>query len=399
MVDVPNTTADNMANDLFANLTEGKDFTLPALDLSDVSFVTPVSTDNPVYADVTPLNEGSLTSREVGGTGLFDGIMKAVSAHVQEEYDDGRITGKEYSNAYVALTQAALATSVQFLLGKEQAYWSAMLAQKQSQAAEIEVVNTRLSLEASKAATIKQRADAENSAAIYALTKLQLAVEESKHGLTQAQTTQTEYETTTLLPANLGFTQAQTSKIDYEVTYVLPKEVDRIVNQIAIGTAQEGHTVAQKDQVLYTTASLLPSQKLVTDAEKAIKDYQLATFLPAQVAGITVETAGKTYTNDNILPAQRDLALENVETARAKTMDTRTDGVTSIEGSIGKSKDLQQQQIESYQHDAEAKVAKMLLDTWVTQKSIDEGLVPPTSLSDADINTVLTSIRTNLSLV
>lgn len=399
MADVVGTNADNMANDLFANLTEGKDFTLPSLDLSDASFATPSSVDNPAFATITELSEGDLTSRDVGGSGLFDGLMKSVSEHVKEEYESGRITGKEYSNAYVAVLQAAMGSAVQYLLGSQQAHWQAMLTQKQVQAAEIDVVTQRLALEAAKANTVKHRADAENSAVIFALTKLQLASEESKYGLTEAQTLQVEYQTSNLLPAQLGLTNEQISKLDYETTYVLPKQVDHVTSQIAVETAQQAQITAAKDQVLYQTASLLPAQKSVTDAEKAIKDYQLATFLPAQVAGITTETTGKTYTNDNILPAQYSLALENVEAARAKTLDTRTDDITPIAGSIGKSKDLQTQQIDSYKRDSEAKVAKMFLDTWITQKSVDEGLVPPTSISDANINTVLDKIRTNLALV
>ena len=68
-------------------------------------------------------------------------------------------------------------------------------------------------------------------------------------------------------------------------------------------------------------------------------------------------------------------------------------------GQLGVAKALQEQQIESYKRDAETKVAKMLLETWTVQKSMDEGLPAPTSLQDAQINSALTVLRSNLDLV
>ena len=61
-------------------------------------------------------------------------------------------------------------------------------------------------------------------------------------------------------------------------------------------------------------------------------------------------------------------------------------------------KDLYTQQIESYQRDAEVKAAKMFIDTWVTQKTIDEGLTAPTVLQNASIETVMSRIKTNNGL-
>lgn len=95
--------------------------------------------------------------------------------------------------------------------------------------------------------------------------------------------------------------------------------------------------------------------------------------------------------------AQYALVKENYESVRAQTMDTRTDGTTVV-GSIGKQKALYDQQITSYQRDAEVKAAKIFSDAWITQKTIDEGLTAPTALQNASLDRILTVIKTNNKL-
>ena len=83
-----------------------------------------------------------------------------------------------------------------------------------------------------------------------------------------------------------------------------------------------------------------------------------------------------------------------MEVQRAQTMDTRTNGV-AIRGSVGKQKDLYTQQITSYQRDAEVKAAKLFTDAWITQKTIDEGLLPPGAFRNDSINVILRNIKAN----
>ena len=94
---------------------------------------------------------------------------------------------------------------------------------------------------------------------------------------------------------------------------------------------------------------------------------------------------------------QTDLVREQIEAARAQTLDTRTDGAVVV-GSIGKQKALYTQQIDSYQKDAEYKVGKMYLDGWITQKTLDEGLIAPTQLTNAEVDSVMAKLRQNLNL-
>lgn len=103
--------------------------TLPAVDLTDDEFTIPGGTSSALYLEITRLDNEDLTTRTIGGSGAFDALMASVAAHLRGEYDASRITGAEYTKAYIALTQAAMASAVQFLLAREQSYWQGVQAQ------------------------------------------------------------------------------------------------------------------------------------------------------------------------------------------------------------------------------------------------------------------------------
>lgn len=101
------------------------------------------------------------------------------------------------------------------------------------------------------------------------------------------------------------------------------------------------------------------------------------------------------YNLDNMLPAQLKGVQEQAEAQRAQTMDTRSDGITPVNGQIGKQKDLYDQQITSYQRDSEVKAAKMFVDAWITQKTIDEGVLPPSGFTNVSLDVILTALKEN----
>jgi hypothetical protein len=95
-----------------------------------------------------------------------------------------------------------------------------------------------------------------------------------------------------------------------------------------------------------------------------------------------------------LLPQQEKLLKEQTETARAQTMDTRSDGITNITGAVGKQKALYTQQITSYQRDSEVKAGKIFVDAWTVMKTIDEGLLPPTGFNNTTLDAILTTLKT-----
>lgn len=95
---------------------------------------------------------------------------------------------------------------------------------------------------------------------------------------------------------------------------------------------------------------------------------------------------------DLMLPTQRELVTEQIEAARAQTLDTRSDGLP-VTGAIGKQKELHSQQITSYKRDAELKAARPFIDAWITMKTVDEGLLPPTNFTNTSLDQILGTLK------
>lgn len=283
-----------LANTIFPVLVAGESFTFPEVDLDLPIFAQP-GTTGPIYEPVNPIEIEQFTSGQVGGAGAFDLIMTSLKVHLKEEYTANRISGAEYTKAYIGLVQSAMATAAQLVLGKEQAYWQALLIQQQAKVAEAEVVKSRIELETARYALVRAQYEAATTKANYALMKIKLATEDATYG--------------------------------------------NLVNQ-----------------------------------------------------GVGIK-----FTNDYLLPLQRNLLQEQIEVNRAQTLNTRTDGATVV-GQLGKQKDLYTQQITSYQRDAELKATKLFTDSWITQKTIDEGILAPSNFTNATLDVVLNKLRTNLNL-
>lgn len=349
------------ATTIFGAMTSGVDLTLPIVDVSSTAYAPPTTVGNPLYTAPVALTTEDLTTGALDGAGTFDKIMASLNVHFEKQYNEGRITGGDYANAYVAATQGALGAAVQFVLGRDQAFWQAQLAQMQARVAEAEAIRAALAIEETRAAVINARSNALLSQAQYALAKYQLTTE----------------------AVQIERIEAEIAKVSYETTNLLPVEVSRVT--------------AAKDQVLYQTANILPSQNAGLTKDNAIKDYQLASLYPAQVGQITTETAMKEYQKDFIMVEQYALAKEQVEAARAQTLDTRRD-LSTVSGTIGVQKALQNEQIISYKRDAETKYVKLGIDSWMLQKSTDEGIEPPVGLNNVNLDALLTSLKTNLGL-
>ena len=405
MTNAPNTTTDDMANALFTALTNDASFTLPTLDIESTDFDFPTTT----YTANSRLTEADLTTRTVGGSGLFDGLMASIAAQLNSEFEAGRITAKEYSTSYVALSQSAMSSAVQYLLQKDQQYWQTELIKQQAIAAELSVVQGKLQIETLKAQTIQARMAASSTAAEYSLNKMRLATEEAAINLSEAQLTRVTSQNTvdtaqiarltsqnTIDVANVNLLGAQKTQVDYQTSTVLPQEVALSQKRVDIGTAEISLSTANTTKTNYETQSLLPSQKAKIDKDAAKTDYETTGLLVSQKLNVDEDTAVKQYQKDHLLPAQKDNFEEQTEAHRAKTLNTRSDGTTAIAGSMGKQKDLHSEQITAYKRDAEAKAVKMILDTWITRKTVDEATGLPSELDTSSLNTLIEELKTNL---
>lgn len=240
---------------------------------------------------------------------------------------------------------------------------------------------------------------------------VELAHLQAQTSLVEAQANKAAYELSTLLPDehNLNLKKIDLADneilkinkdievLDFTITEMMPAQLTKMTAETAQIDMQTNKISADRDNVVYSTNFLMPSQRDSYIADTAVKNYQATAVLPAQVENTESDTLIKEYTRLQILPVQRSFTQEQTEAKRAETLNTRTDGLT-VAGTVGKQKELYTQQIESYKRDAETKVARMMIDTWITQKGIDEGLVAPTQLQNASIDGVISTLKQNNDL-
>ena len=163
-------SAEVEANRLLEELTKGDDFTLPDIDMSGPEWDIPGGDNSPIFDAIDKISNESLTTREVGGSGTFDALMESAHNHLKAEFKANRITGGEYTKAYIAMMESCMSNAVQFLLGRDQAYWAAAMAQ-------IQAVTARVQLATSKAQFVLARIQALSAKSEYALTKMKIATE------------------------------------------------------------------------------------------------------------------------------------------------------------------------------------------------------------------------------
>ena len=273
-----------VASALLSSLIQGETFDIPTVDLDDPAFEFPSIVNNPLYAQITELTNEDLTTRNVGGSGTYDAIMQSQANHLKEEFNAGRITGGEYTKAYVALAQSAGGQAIQFLLGKDQAYWASVIAQGQALIAKVQ-------LETAKAQLAIALAEMKNQKANFALTKLRLANEDAQYGISK-------FNLNSLSPAQLSMLNAQKTGQDkaneiasYTLSHLNPAQLTLIKEQGEVQRAQtldvraDGASVAgavksQKDLyaqqiVSYKRSAELNAAKVFTDAftaESALSD-------------------------------------------------------------------------------------------------------------------------------
>lgn len=78
------------------------------------------------------INVTEITTGSVEGTGVFDLLMKSISAQLESERIAGRISNTDFAGIYTASLAAALSTASTFVLGKQQADKQAELLVEQA---------------------------------------------------------------------------------------------------------------------------------------------------------------------------------------------------------------------------------------------------------------------------
>jgi len=335
-----------------------------------------------------------LTTGTLDGSGMFDTLMASVSAHLKNEYTQKRITGSDYSKAYLGGLQAVLAQSVQFALQAPITTSQVALtdAQKLLVDEQISEITKRLEVGGLADQQVNQViATINQTDAQKLLTDQQIAelvkrleaggLDDQKVLQVVASINQTDAQTTLLGTQNTkagsenALIISQKSKVD----------TDKLIadKQLLI-TTEEVNTQAAKtqlitDQTLKETAS---KDLLVEQTTSAA--YQRTDIMPQQKAKLTNEAT---------------LIQTKVETEHAQFADTLLDNVTSVAGTIGKQNLVLSEQQNSYKRNNEYKVAKMMMDNHSVSVNagqvVDRGAA---GTADANIGSVLAQVKTNLNL-
>jgi len=177
---VPNACdVEALATGLLDSLTAGQDFTLPEVDFGSPEYQLP---DVPETGTaVARISNDDLTTTQIDGTGTFDVLMRGFATHLHHEFTAGRITSNEYAKVYIALVESAMSTGVQFLLGKEQAYWGAVTARLHAITAQTAVVTARVELATAKVRLQALRYEALTQRAAYGLAQMKIASESAAY--------------------------------------------------------------------------------------------------------------------------------------------------------------------------------------------------------------------------
>lgn len=165
----------------------------------------------------------------------------------------------------------------------------------------------------------------------------------------------------------------------------------------------QGSTAYWQALAAQSAAQVAEIQAVRASVELETAKYQLvaaaaqAEMLEAQHVLVQMQVSSEDA-KYNLANAQIDMVKEQTEAQRAQTMETRSDGTTAVAGLLGKQKALYTQQIDSYKRDAEVKLGRMFVDSWITQKTLDEGLQAPDQFTNNQVNSILAKLRQTHSM-
>lgn len=284
------------------------------------------------------INVSDLTTTEIDGTGVFDQLMKAVSAQLTGEFNKGRIQSSDYSKVYLGALDSVMQQSLSFLL------------QKQTSDKQAELISNQSDNEIKRGLILDQE-----------LLKSTAEIE--------------------ILNKQVG-KLTQDIAIGVQQEALLVKEILQTIEQ----TAKTTQDIAQsQSQVLN-----LLKQRDKMDSEIALINQQKLNSV----------TQGTIFTNTALkVSAEKDLLTQKSFTEEAQTKDTVNGSL--VDGVIGKQKSLFAAQTDGFKRDAEQKALKIILDAWSVARSTDPNSLAvaiPAEMNTDEINLVLAKLKLGIGV-
>lgn len=232
-------------------------------------------------ANIVPLSD--LTQTTLDGSGVFDTLMRSMKAHLEAEYQKGRIKGTEYSTVYLGSLTAVLDASLNFLLQREKVALEAELMAQQVLVAQAEVQKANAQVQIAGVELLKvgiekdilllskdkipaEIAHLEAQTEVARQQQINLASEELH---TRAKTTLTANQATNAVTEGLVLA-AQKCKLDAEYDLVLGNTLKTASETTLLGQK----TVTEKAQV----SALGVDADSVIGKQKALYGAQTAGF-------------------------------------------------------------------------------------------------------------------------
>ena len=206
-----------------------------------------------------------LTTATPEGAGVFDTLMRAMKAHLEVEYQKGRIKGTEYSTVYLGSLEQVLQSSLAFVL------------QKQKTALEADHIAKQIEL------LSQQRINAEVEMTVLQAQKCKL---DAEFDLLKEQTLKGAAETA-LLTQKVVTERAQTVAVGVDEDSVLGKQ--KLLYQAQTnGFTRDAEQKAAKLMVDSWNVRRTTDEGTVADATNKLADYYVGSAVAKLLNGVGV---------------------------------------------------------------------------------------------------------------
>lgn len=231
-----------------------------------------------------PITLASLTEAKVDGTGAFDTLMRAMTGHLEREFQDNRLRGADYANVYLNALTPVLQNAVVFLLQKDEAAYKAQLVEAQVRLteAQIKLAEAELAREELQKDLIAKQIEKITQEILN--LKAEECVLKANYDIALSTNLQTIAQTS-LVNQKIATEKAQTSGIAIEPTSVIGKQIALYTAQ-ADGFKRDAEQKAAKLMVDSWNVRRTTDVGTVADATNQLQDSNVGRAVAALLAGV-----------------------------------------------------------------------------------------------------------------
>lgn len=258
---------------------------------------------------IEPISTDLLTDTQIGGNGVLDKLLTTARTHLDREYMDQRITGKEYSNAYIELYTQSVQASIAYAIAAAKLPYEVALVEAQTKLAD------------------QQR---------------ELAYQEM----------------ISKLPMEVKLLESDVALKEFQIDTLLPKEAEQMDAQIALADKELQLKELELTQRLPAEIANLEKQGELMDSQIATAAQDL--LLKAKQLEIAEKELLVKLEEIKVMEAQSELYAAKVITEKAQT-DNTVVGTGSVIDSNNK---LIQAQADAFEKEQVVKAVKLAMDTF-----------------------------------